>query len=574
MSRRGVGICVVHAPPGGDPARAASGHGRGVDRQGGDRGAGGHGRHVPSAPAHPPGGGPRGRPLPVLVAAARGRPAARRASSASAARRRSRTDRGGDVRTVPGLGGASRNRTTGSAIRDDRGIPPLRPARHHGSHDRSRDRRRSSLAVPVLLLIVGLLAPAAAAAATDSDGDTLPNSWELSSLADQPLPGRHRRRRPARSQRGLRPRRPAQHPGVPRGHAPAPRRQRPRRPLRRPRGHRRRRPADLLRVPGLDLATACRQRRRRHPRRRRESRPRRPGQHPRAASGDQPQGRRHRQRRLVRRCRMAGRHRRAQGLQPPVVGQPHATSATATAASAATRRPGPAPTVPGAPSCPVFPATNVWNTRIDGRPVASNSSTLIATIGLDRGLHMDFGSYAGYGIPYQVVTAATPRSTVTFDYDEDSDHVGYPIPASPLIEGGSDRHILLVDRDACRLYELFDASPRGRRVAGRQRRDLGPALQRAAHRRLDQRGCGRPADPARAGALRRGRRRRDRPRAAVHDQRDAEGLHLPGPAPRQLVDVGVAAADGHCASASRRPSTRAGCRRRLGSSPRRSSATA
>ena len=33
----------------------------------------------------------------------------------------------------------------------------------------------------------------------------------------------------------------------------------------------------------------------------------------------------------------------------------------------------------------------------------------------------------------------------------------YPIPATPLIEGGSDRHILMVDKDACRLYELFAA---------------------------------------------------------------------------------------------------------------------
>ena len=83
---------------------------------------------------------------------------------------------------------------------------------------------------------------------------------------------------------------------------------------------------------------------------------------------------------------------------------------------------------------------------------------MINAIGLDRGLHMDFGSFAGYGIPYQVVGASTPRSTVTFEYDEDSDHVGYPIPASPLIEGGSDAHILMVDRDACRLYELFAAA--------------------------------------------------------------------------------------------------------------------
>ena len=128
------------------------------------------------------------------------------------------------------------------------------------------------------------------------------------------------------------------------------------------------------------------------------------------------------------------------------------------------RRPHPiggAPTLPGAPNCPVFPATTSGTCRVDSRPVAADSATLITTIGLDRGLHMDFGSYAGYGIPYNIVTSTTPRSTVTFDYDDESDQVGYPIPASPKIEGGSDRHILMVDKDACRLYELFDARQAG-----------------------------------------------------------------------------------------------------------------
>jgi hypothetical protein len=118
---------------------------------------------------------------------------------------------------------------------------------------------------------------------------------------------------------------------------------------------------------------------------------------------------------------------------------------------------GGAPVLPAAPNCPIFPANNVWNIPINGRPVAADSATLIASIGLDRGLHMDFGSYTGYGIPYNVVGSSTPRSTVTFDYDDESDHVGYPIPANPRIEGGSDRHILLVDKDACQLFELFDA---------------------------------------------------------------------------------------------------------------------
>jgi hypothetical protein len=119
------------------------------------------------------------------------------------------------------------------------------------------------------------------------------------------------------------------------------------------------------------------------------------------------------------------------------------------------------PWVPGAPACPIFPSNNVWNRRIDGRPKASNSATMIGAIGLDRGLHMDFGSYAGYGIPYQVVESTTARETVTFDYDDESDHVGYPITTNPRIEGGpgatGDRHILMIDKDSCRLYELFKA---------------------------------------------------------------------------------------------------------------------
>lgn len=141
------------------------------------------------------------------------------------------------------------------------------------------------------------------------------------------------------------------------------------------------------------------------------------------------------------------------------------TTSDRTRLSRGTARP---PTLPGATTCPVFPIDNVWNMRIDGRKVAPNSATMISAIGLDRGLHMDFGSYAGYGIPYQIVSSATPRSTVTFDYASESDRVGYPIPANPRIEGGGatgsgDRHILMVDKDACRLYELFYARTSGGR---------------------------------------------------------------------------------------------------------------
>jgi hypothetical protein len=116
-----------------------------------------------------------------------------------------------------------------------------------------------------------------------------------------------------------------------------------------------------------------------------------------------------------------------------------------------------APVIQGAPDCTVFPASNVWNQRVDALDVAANSSTMIQAIGTNRSFHMDFGSYAGYGIPYQVVDGSATLRGVIFDYDDESDAGPYPIPAFPLIEDGSDAHMLLVDRDGCTLYELFAA---------------------------------------------------------------------------------------------------------------------
>lgn len=112
-------------------------------------------------------------------------------------------------------------------------------------------------------------------------------------------------------------------------------------------------------------------------------------------------------------------------------------------------------------ACPVLPAGNVWNQPVDTLPVRADSATMIAAIGATAGLHPDFSNQGDYGIPYNVVGASTPRSGVAFYYPDESDHVGYPIPASPLIEGGSDRHILMIDTDACRLYELYDAQQGG-----------------------------------------------------------------------------------------------------------------
>jgi hypothetical protein len=123
-----------------------------------------------------------------------------------------------------------------------------------------------------------------------------------------------------------------------------------------------------------------------------------------------------------------------------------------------------APTVAG---CPVFPADNPWNRRVDGLPVAGHSAALIRSIGLDAHFHADFGSgrWDGgpIGIPYTVVDGGQRHVRMTFDYADESDPGPYPIPPGAKVEGGrnadGDRHVLIVDKAACRLYELFDAHP-------------------------------------------------------------------------------------------------------------------
>lgn len=120
-----------------------------------------------------------------------------------------------------------------------------------------------------------------------------------------------------------------------------------------------------------------------------------------------------------------------------------------------------------APRCPILPASNHFNQRVDALPVAANSSTLIASIGADATAKADFGSglWEGgpIGIPYKVVRGSQKRVPVTFAYADESDKGPYPLPANVPIEGGrnadGDRHVIVVDRDRCKLYELFDARP-------------------------------------------------------------------------------------------------------------------
>ena len=94
---------------------------------------------------------------------------------------------------------------------------------------------------------------------------------------------------------------------------------------------------------------------------------------------------------------------------------------------------------------------------------------MVDAVGRHAPLHADFGAgrYAGgpIGIPYVVVPRGQRRVPVRFAYADESDRGLYPIPPRAPVEGGraatGDRHVLVVQRGTCRLFELFDAHPVG-----------------------------------------------------------------------------------------------------------------
>lgn len=154
--------------------------------------------------------------------------------------------------------------------------------------------------------------------------------------------------------------------------------------------------------------------------------------------------------------------------------KPVASTTTTTATTTTTTSTTTTTTAPGGPApatgdqngslgtCPVFPADNPWNTDVSAYPVHPNSANYVANVLSSGGqyLHPDFGGGGLYGIPYVTVTGAQPRVPIEFvDWPEESDPGPYPIPLGAPIEGGSDRHVLVIDRDACVLYELFNAWP-------------------------------------------------------------------------------------------------------------------
>ena len=126
----------------------------------------------------------------------------------------------------------------------------------------------------------------------------------------------------------------------------------------------------------------------------------------------------------------------------------------------------------------VFPADNPWNEDISGRPVAPNSSAIVASIGADKPL--------GYNLDmnFVIVPADQPRVPVRITlYPKESDPGPFPVPDNAPIEnwplsrnedtgalpksgttlaqfqrvGTGDRHLILVDPAHGRLHEFWQA---------------------------------------------------------------------------------------------------------------------
>jgi len=116
------------------------------------------------------------------------------------------------------------------------------------------------------------------------------------------------------------------------------------------------------------------------------------------------------------------------------------------------------------PRAPSLPNQAAWNQDISKAPIARNSAAVIAYINDQGGnfLHPDFGSPRAYGFRYAVVGARQRKLPIRYTaYGSESDRGPFPIPTGAPIEGGrgsdGDRHVLVVDRSRCVLYELYRA---------------------------------------------------------------------------------------------------------------------
>ncbi|MBV1851203.1 hypothetical protein [Catellatospora tritici] len=154
--------------------------------------------------------------------------------------------------------------------------------------------------------------------------------------------------------------------------------------------------------------------------------------------------------------------------QPSFVAAAPTSSAVAATSAPASPSASPSPSAAAA-ACGVFPADSIWRLDVSKLPVHASSAAYVGSIGTDAHMHPDFGSGlwegAPIGIPVTTVKPNQAKVKVTFEYSGESDKGPYPIPADAKVEGGrgsdGDRHVILYDPVACKVYELYAAYPNG-----------------------------------------------------------------------------------------------------------------
>ena len=108
----------------------------------------------------------------------------------------------------------------------------------------------------------------------------------------------------------------------------------------------------------------------------------------------------------------------------------------------------------------IFPATNIWNVRVDNQPVDANSNAIIATVRAAYAAkyklpfpHLKLDDT----IPINVVHGNQPLVAVVgpSPANQNGDPGGFPIPNNVLIEGPDDLHALIVDVDNGIEYDIW-----------------------------------------------------------------------------------------------------------------------
>jgi hypothetical protein len=194
--------------------------------------------------------------------------------------------------------------------------------------------------------------------------------------------------------------------------------------------------------------------------------------------------------------------------------------------------PSPASSPPKIGGCPIFPAfsggatarsapnESAWNQDVSHSPIDPNSRDYIdriTSLGGNQVVHPDFGGNGAYGIPYTAVGRHQRRVQVKVrGYPDESDFGRAPIPTNAPVERGSDRHVLVLQRRRCDLFEMYGA----RRARGRGHRWTAGSTARFALRSTRLRHDGwTSADaaglPILAGLVRPGEVRRGHMRHAI-----------------------------------------------------------